>query len=81
MGAITTTSKGIIHHSGRGFYSGAVAESGNAPVNASTVKRGRGRPRKDSGATGTGFNFGPLIGDVKIPKWTGPSTFVQKLGE
>lgn len=76
---IVTTKTGFIHKSDRGFYSGAIAESGVVPVTASTVKRGRGRPRKDAGEAGAKFDFGPLMGKVKVPKWTGPTTVVQKL--
>lgn len=79
MGIIINTNKGIIHKSGRGFYSGAIAESGVMP--ASTVKRGRGRPRKNSGESGAAYDFSALVGKVKIPKWKGPSMVVVKFEE
>ena len=44
-GVVKVTSTGLIHTPSKGFYSGAIAETGVMPV--LPIKRGRGRPRKD----------------------------------
>lgn len=69
-GIVQVTATGLVHTPTKGFYSGEIAESGVMPV--LPVKRGRGRPRKDSGETGAKFDFSafPL---PKVPKWKGPS--------
>lgn len=74
-GTIIFTSSGLIHKSGPGAYSGAIHESGVTPE--VLVKRGRGRPKKDSGESGAQFDFSELIAltKVKVPKWKGSSTF------
>jgi len=69
-GVVKVTSTGLIHTPSKGFYSGAIAETGVMPV--LPVKRGRGRPRKDVGETGAKFDFSAFKAP-KVPKWTGPS--------
>lgn len=78
MGTIVKTSTGFIHKADRGFYSGEVAETGVVPVTA--VKRGRGRPRKDTGESGAKFDFSPFLSKVILPKWSGKSTVHKKMG-
>lgn len=77
--AIVTTSTGFRHTADKGFYSGAIAESGVVPTNG--VKRGRGRPRKYAGDAGTGYDFSQLMPAVKVPEFTGKSRIVLKLAD
>ena len=69
-GLVQITPTGLVHTASKGFYSGEIAESGVMPV--LPVKRGRGRPRKDSGETGAKFDFSAFK-LPKVPKWKGPS--------
>lgn len=55
---IVKTTTGRIHFADKGLYSGEIAETGEAlPM---PVKRGRGRPRKDTGPSGAVYNTKPL---------------------
>ena len=76
--AIVKTSTGIRHTADRGFYSGAIAETGVMPVTA--VKRGRGRPRKDTGESGVAFTFDAFLTKTIVPAWSGKSTVYKKMG-
>ena len=53
------TATGYIHLATKGPYSGEYAETGEAIP--TPVKRGRGRPRKDTGPSGIVYNLGPLL--------------------
>lgn len=55
---IVKTSFGIRHTAAKGLYSGEIAETGEALP--TPVKRGRGRPRKDVGLTGSKFDAAGL---------------------
>lgn len=55
---IVKTSFGIRHTAAKGLYSGEIAETGEALP--TPVKRGRGRPRKDVGPTGSKFDASGL---------------------
>lgn len=76
---IVKTSFGIRHTAAKGLYSGEIAETGEALP--TPVKRGRGRPRKDVGLTGSKFDFSAFKAP-QVPQWTGPSRkFVFSKGE
>ena len=70
-GTTRYTATGLIHTAGKGAYSGRLAEMGVEAAVVDAPKRGRGRPRKDAGATGASYDFS-AFGSVKIPKWKGP---------
>jgi hypothetical protein len=71
-GYIKATPTGLVHTAGEQAYSGRLAEEGLEAKVYDAPKRGRGRPRKDTGASGASYDFTALIGKIKIPKWTGP---------
>ena len=79
-GIVKVTATGLIHTPTSGFYSGEIAESGVMPT--LPVKRGRGRPRKDSGETGAKLDFSAFK-LPKVPKWKGESRkfFLASKGE
>jgi hypothetical protein len=79
-GIVKVTPTGLVHTPTSGFYSGEIAESGVMPT--LPVKRGRGRPRKDSGETGAKFDFSAFK-LPKVPKWKGESRkfFLASKGE
>lgn len=77
--ATIKTSTGLRHTMDTGFYSGVIAETGVAPK--SQVKRGRGRPPKDTGESGAKFDFTALVGKVKVPKFKGTSTVYTKMAK
>lgn len=78
-GLVQVTDRGLVHTAAKGFYSGDIAETGVMP--ALPVKRGRGRPRKDTGESGASFDFSAFT-PPRVPKWTGPSRkFVFSKGE
>lgn len=79
MGTIIKTSTGLIHKAARGFYSGEVAETGVMPATA--VKRGRGRPRKETSEVGGRFDFSAFLTPVKLPAYTGQSRTFTKLAK
>lgn len=56
---IVKTKTGYIHYADKGLYSGEIAETGEALP--TPVKRGRGRPRKDTGPSGASYNMTPLL--------------------
>ena len=60
---IIKTSTGTRHIASKGAYSGELAESGEALP--SPVKRGRGRPRKDTGVTGGKYDASALENVMK----------------
>ena len=72
-GLIQLTSTGLVHRAAEQAYSGRLAEEGIEAKVFDAPKRGRGRPRKDAGASGKGYDFS-AFGTVKIPKWTGTRT-------
>ena len=75
-GSITMTKTGLIHTASAGAYSGRHAEMGTECNIVDAPKRGRGRPTK---ASQPGFNYDfSILGDVKIPKWTGSSRVILK---
>ena len=81
-GTLFQTSTGLIHKAGSGAYSGRLAEE-NVNIQAfGQVKRGRGRPRKNSGETGAKFDFSAFK-LPKVPKWKGESRkfFLASKGE
>lgn len=55
---VIKTSTGIRHIAASGRYSGEIFEKGE--TTPAPVKRGRGRPRKNSGETGSVFDFTEL---------------------
>lgn len=76
-GTLFQTSTGLVHKAGAGAYSGRLAEEGIEAKVFNAPKRGRGRPRKDVGASGKAYDFS-AFGRVKIPAWTGPRTVYIK---
>lgn len=74
-GTTRYTSTGLIHTAGTGAYGGRLAEMGLEAKVVDAPKRGRGRPRKDTGSSGASYDFS-AFGSVKVPKWKGP---VQKI--
>ena len=55
---IVKTATGYRHFATKGLYSGEIAETGEALP--APVKRGRGRPRKDTGPSGAVYVTKPL---------------------
>jgi len=47
-GTVTFTKTGLIHRAASGAYSGRLAELNINAVSVDTLKRGRGRPRKNA---------------------------------
>lgn len=76
-GTITLTKTGLIHKAVSGAYSGRVAEDGSELVNVDQVKRGRGRPKKDTGSAGAKFDFSAFLSPI-VPSWNGPSRVFLK---
>lgn len=77
-GLVRFTSTGLTHTPGKGFYSGQIAETGVMPV--AEVKRGRGRPRKDTSENGASFDFSAFV-PPRVPKWNGASRVYINKGE
>ena len=74
-GLIQLTPTGLVHRAAEQAYSGILAEQGLEAKVYNAPKRGRGRPRKDTGSSGASYDFS-AFGSVKVPKWKGP---VQKI--
>lgn len=55
---VIKTATGLRHTASSGRYSGEIAEKGESVQ--PSVKRGRGRPRKNTGETGSVFDFTEL---------------------
>lgn len=75
-GIITNPAKGVIRHTPSSqAYSGRLAEEGIEAKVYDAPKRGRGRPKKNVGASGAIYDFSQFLTDVQIPQWKGQSTF------
>ena len=70
-GLIQLTPTGLVHRAAEQAYSGILAEQGLEAKVYNAPKRGRGRPRKDVGASGKAYDFS-AFGRVKVPAWKGP---------
>lgn len=75
-GKIVYLPTGLLHIPATGAYSGRAAEEGIEVRVYDAPKRGRGRPRLDSGAK---YDFSAFMSDVKVPQWKGESRVYIKL--